>query len=157
MSKSRKPTVGKPALPFSAPDQDGKIRSLEEFAGKKLVLYFYPEDDTPTCTVEACDLRDNYKKLIKAGYIVLGVSPDSVKKHKKFIEKYKLPFDLLSDEDLSICKAYRVWDWKTLFGRTYMGVLRTTFIIDEQGNIEDIIHKVQSKRHSEQILGESKR
>lgn len=153
MSKTKKPKVGKPAPPFTAPDQDGKMRSLEEFSGKKLVLYFYPEDDTPTCTVEACDLRDNHRKLKKEGYVILGVSPDAPKKHQKFIAKYKLPFDLLSDEDLSICKAYAVWDWKTLFGRTYMGVLRTTFIIDENGIIEEIIHKVQSKRHSEQILG----
>jgi peroxiredoxin Q/BCP len=153
MNKTSKPKIGKPAPDFSAPDQDGKIRTLEEFRGKKLVLYFYPEDDTPTCTVEACDLRDNYKKLLKEGYTVLGVSPDAPKKHKKFIAKYKLPFDLLSDEDLTICKTYKVWDWKTLFGRTYMGVLRTTFIIDEKGVIEEIIAKVQSKRHSEQILG----
>jgi thioredoxin-dependent peroxiredoxin len=153
MSKSKKPTIGKPAPPFSAPDQHGNIRTLEEFKGKKVVLYFYPEDDTPTCTVEACDLRDNYRKFLKAGYVVLGVSPDPVKKHQKFIAKYKLPFDLLSDEDLTICKAYKVWDWKTLFGRTYMGVLRTTFIIDEEGLIENIIYKVLSKKHSEQILG----
>ncbi len=153
MSKTTKPKIGKPAPSFSAPNQFGQIRTLEEFAGKKLVLYFYPQDDTPTCTTEACDLRDNYRKFMKAGYAVLGVSPDSMKKHQKFISKYKLPFDLLSDEDLAICKAYKVWDWKTLFGQTYMGVLRTTFIIDEKGIIENIIDKVQSKRHSEQILG----
>lgn len=152
MSKTSKPAKGKKAPDFSAPDQNGKIRTPEEFKGKKLVLYFYPEDDTPTCTIEACDLRDNYRKLIKEGYTILGVSPDTTKKHLKFISKYKLPFDLLSDEDLIICKRYGVWDWKTLFGRTYMGVLRTTFIIDEHGIIEEIINKVQSKRHSEQIL-----
>ncbi len=155
MSKTKKPAIGKKAPDFSAPDQNGKIRTLEEFHGKKLVLYFYPEDDTPTCTVEACDLRDNYRKLLKAGYAILGVSPDPPKKHLKFIAKYKLPFDLLSDEDLTICKTYCVWDWKTLFGRTYMGVLRTTFIIDENGIIEEIIYKVKSKMHSEQILGEN--
>ncbi len=153
MSKIKKPAVGKPAPPFSAPNQSGRIRTLEEFSGKKLVLYFYPQDDTPTCTTEACDLRDNYRKLMKQGYVVLGVSPDSQAKHKKFITKYKLPFDLLADEDLAVCKAYGVWDWKTLFGRTYMGVVRTTFIIDENGMIEEIISKVESKRHSAQIMG----
>lgn len=154
MSGTRDPKIktGKKAPVFSAPDQKGRIRTLEEFKGKKLVLYFYPEDDTPTCTTEACDLRDNYKRLLKAGYNILGVSPDSIKKHQNFIRKYKLPFDLLSDEDLKIAHAYGVWQEKTLFGHTYMGIIRTTFIIDEQGKIEDIIEKVVSKRHSEQIL-----
>lgn len=154
MSGTRDPKIkaGKKAPAFSASDQKNRIRTLEEFKGKKLVLYFYPEDDTPTCTTEACDLRDNYKRLLKAGYSILGVSPDSVRKHQNFIKKYKLPFDLLSDEDLKIAHAYGVWQEKTLFGHTYMGIIRTTFIIDEQGKIEDIIEKVVSKRHSDQIL-----
>lgn len=155
MSGTRDPKIktGMKAPAFSAPDQKNRVRTLADFKDQKLVLYFYPEDDTPTCTTEACDLRDNYRRLMKAGYTILGVSPDSVKKHQNFIRKYKLPFDLLSDEDLKIAHAYGVWQEKTLFGRTYMGIIRTTFILDEQGKIEDIIEKVVSKRHSEQILG----
>lgn len=126
---------------------------MSDFLGKKVVLYFYPQDNTPTCTVEACNLRDNYEALQAKGYVVLGVSPDSEKKHTKFIEKFQLPFDLLADEDLKICKDYGVWAEKTTFGKTYMGVVRTTFIIDEKGMIAEIIDKVESKRHSEQILG----
>jgi len=146
------PVKGKKAPAFSGPDQNGKIRSLEEFSGKKLVLYFYPKDNTPTCTVEACDLRDNYKRLKKAGYNILGVSADSAKRHQNFISKFDLPFDLLADEDQTICKAYNVWGEKSMFGKKYMGIIRTTFIINEEGIIEDIIEKVESKRHSEQIL-----
>lgn len=144
--------IGKKAPVFKGLDQNGKLRTLEEFKGKKLVLYFYPADDTPTCTAEACNLRDNYKKLLKAGYTILGVSIDNETKHQKFIKKYKLPFDLLADPEHKICEQYGVWGMKTLFGREYMGVLRTTFIIDENGKIEDIIEKVISKDHSSQIL-----
>lgn len=144
--------AGDKAPDFKCTDQNGKVRTLSEFAGRKLVLYFYPQDDTPTCTTEACNLRDNYKKLLKAGYSILGVSPDSEMKHRKFIAKFKLPFDLLADKDTAIIKAYGLWAEKTLFGRTYMGVLRTTFIIDEKGKIEEVISKVVSKSHSEQIL-----
>ncbi len=143
---------GQKAPAFTAPDQSGKIVSLEDYAGKKLVLYFYPQDNTPTCTDEACNLRDNYKALMKQGYHILGVSPDYPKKHTNFIKKYGLPFSLLADEDLKLSKAYNVWALKTLFGREYMGVLRTTFIIDEQGEIEKVISKVKSKEHSSQIL-----
>lgn len=116
------------------------------------MLYFYPQDNTPTCTVEACNLRDNYEALQKQGYVVLGVSPDSEKKHQNFIEKQKLPFDLLADTDLTFCNAFGVWAEKTTFGKTYMGVVRTTFIINEKGIIEEVIEKVESKRHAEQIL-----
>jgi thioredoxin-dependent peroxiredoxin len=146
--------VGKKAPQVEAKNQNGEDVKLSDFQGKKVVLYFYPQDDTPTCTTEACNLRDNYNLLQKQGYVVLGVSPDSVKKHLKFVNKYNLPFDLLADEDLKICNDYGVWAEKTTFGKTYMGVVRTTFIIDEKGIIEEIIEKVESKRHSEQILKE---
>jgi peroxiredoxin Q/BCP len=147
------PAIGKKAPAFKGIDQEGRIRTLEEFSGKKLVLYFYPKDDTPGCTAEACDLRDNYKKFKKAGYAILGVSADSAKRHQKFIAKYDLPFDLLSDEDHKICLAYGVWAEKSMFGRLYMGILRKTFIIGEDGKIEDIIEKVETKNHASQILG----
>ena len=144
--------TGKKAPAFSVPDQNGNIRTLKEFEGKKLVLYFYPKDDTPTCTTEACNLRDNYKKLLKAGYQVIGVSPDEPKKHLKFIDKYELPFDLLSDVDNKMAIKYGVWGEKSLYGRKYMGILRTTFVINEKGKIEEIIEKVVSKDHAAQIL-----
>jgi thioredoxin-dependent peroxiredoxin len=144
--------AGKKAPQFVAKNQNGEDVKLSDFEGEKVVLYFYPQDNTPTCTTEACNLRDNYALLQKQGYVVLGVSPDSVKKHLKFIQKYNLPFDLLADEDLKICNAFGVWAEKKTFGKTYMGVVRTTFIINEKGIIEEIIEKVESKRHSEQIL-----
>ena len=144
--------VGKKAPAFKCADQNGNIRQLKDFAGKKLVLYFYPKDDTPGCTAEACDLRDNFKQLLKAGYQILGVSPDESKRHVKFIEKYELPFDLLADTDNKVATAYGVWVEKSMYGRQYMGIARTTFIIDEQGNISDIIEKVNTKAHAAQIL-----
>ena len=137
---------------FKGINEKGETISLADYKGKKLVLYFYPQDSTPTCTIEACNLRDNYKLLQKEGYEILGVSPDSSKKHTNFIAKQRLPFSLLADEDLSVIKAYGVWAEKTTFGKTYMGVVRTTFIINEKGIIEKIIDKVQSKIHTEQIL-----
>jgi peroxiredoxin Q/BCP len=143
---------GAKAPAFKAQNENGETVSLADYKGKKLVLYFYPQDNTPTCTVEACNLRDNYKMFQKKGYEILGVSPDSPKKHTNFIKKYNLPFSLLADEDLSIINAYGVWGEKTTFGRTYMGVLRTTFVINEKGIIEKIIDKVESKVHTEQIL-----
>jgi peroxiredoxin Q/BCP len=146
------PAVGQIAPDFSALNQDGKTLTLADFKGKKLVLYFYPKDDTPGCTAEACNLRDNYQRFLDAGYAILGVSPDDSKKHKKFIEKYDLPFDLLADTDQSVANAYGVWVEKSMYGRAYMGIARTTFIIDEQGNVESIIEKVDTKKHSEQIL-----
>ena len=144
--------IGKKAPAFSGNDQNGVKRTLKEFAGKKLVLYFYPKDDTPGCTAEACDLRDNYKKFIAAGYAIVGVSPDEEKKHQKFISKYELPFDLLADTDHSIAEAFGVWVEKSMYGRQYMGIARTTFVIDENGKIQDIISKVNTKDHSSQIL-----
>lgn len=143
---------GNKAPAFSGIDQNGNKRTLKDFAGKKLVLYFYPKDDTPGCTAEACDLRDNYNQFIAAGYAIIGVSPDEEKKHQKFIAKYELPFDLLADTDHSIAEAFGVWVEKSMYGRKYMGIARTTFIIDEKGNILDIIEKVNTKAHSSQIL-----
>ena len=143
---------GDKAPAFSAPDQDGKVHSLKDFKGKKVALYFYPEDDTETCTVEACNLRDNFSSLTSKGIVVLGVSPDNEKKHKKFEAKYGLPFTLLADPDRKIIEAYDVWAEKKMFGHTYMGVLRTTFLINEKGKIDHIIEKVKSKTHSAQIV-----
>lgn len=144
--------IGKKAPDFSAKNENGETISLSDFKGKKLVLYFYPKDDTPGCTAEACNLRDNYKVLLKQGYAVLGVSPDTEKKHRKFIDKYNLPFSLLADTDQKICNDYGVWGEKMMFGRKYMGVLRTTFIIDEKGIISEIIDKVDTEEHTAQIL-----
>ncbi len=130
----------------------GKPVSLKDFRGKKVVLYFYPEDDTPTCTIEACNLRDNYELLEKEGLVILGVSPDEVKKHKKFEEKYRLPFTLIADPEKKIVDKYGVWGEKNLYGRKYMGLHRTTFLIDEKGFIRKIFKKPKSKIHSEEIL-----
>ena len=123
-----------------------------DLLGKKLVLYFYPKDDTPGCTAEACSLRDGYPKFMAQGYEILGVSPDSVKKHVKFREKYSLPFSLLADEDHAVSEAYGVWGEKKFMGRTYNGIHRTTFVIDRNGNIEKIIAKVDTGKHAEQLL-----
>lgn len=144
--------AGDKAPNFKTKDENGNTVSLPDFKGKKLVLYFYPADNTPTCTVEACNLRDNFVALRKAGYHVLGVSPDSAKKHQNFIKKHSLPFPLLMDEDHAIIKAYDVWGPKVTFGKAYDGLLRTTFLINEKGIIERVIDKVESKRHTEQIL-----
>ncbi len=144
--------IGDKAIDFKVKNQNGKEISLSDFKGKKIVLYFYPKDDTPGCTAEACSLRDNYNSLIKQGYVVLGVSPDNEKKHLKFIEKYELPFDLLADTEQEIANSYGVWVEKSMYGRKYMGIARTTFIIDENGNIEEIIEKVDTKNHADQIL-----
>lgn len=143
---------GDKAPAFSSVNEKGEPVSLNDYKGKKLVLYFYPKDNTPTCTEEACDLRDNYKMFQKQGYEILGVSPDSVKRHQNFIAKYKLPFSLMVDEDHAIADAYGVWGEKMMFGRKYMGVIRTTFVINEKGKIAKVIEKVEAKRHSEQIL-----
>lgn len=146
-------TAGMAAPAFSLPDQDGKRVSLQDFAGKKLVLYFYPQDNTPTCTNQACNLRDNLHMLTAAGYHVVGVSPDTEVSHRKFIAKQGLNFPLLADVDKAMVEAYGVWAEKQMYGKTYMGVLRTTFLIDEQGIITEVISNVESKRHAEQILG----
>ena len=144
--------VGNKAPEFEAKDQDGNNIKLSDFQGKKVVLYFYPKDNTPGCTAQACDLRDNYEALQKAGYVVLGISTDSQKKHQNFIEKYELPFPLIADEDKSVHELYNTWREKNNYGRTYMGTVRTTFIIDEEGKISEIIEKVKTKEHSNQIL-----
>ncbi len=136
----------------TVPDQDGNPVSLARFKGKKVVLYFYPKDQTPGCTAEACNLRDNYKVLLKNGYEVFGVSTDSEKSHKKFIEKEKLPFPLLADTDRRLHEAFGTWVEKSMYGRKYMGTARVTFIINEKGVIEEVIEKVNTKDHASQIL-----
>lgn len=146
------PEAGEKAPAFKAKDQNGNTVSLAGLKGKKVVLYFYPEDDTPTCTQEACNLRDNYGLLKKKGFEILGVSPDGVASHKKFETKYQLPFPLLSDPDKKIISAYGAWGEKQMFGHRYMGVFRYTFLIDEKGIISKVFRKVFSKNHTQQIL-----
>ena len=143
---------GSKAPAFKAPDQTGNMVSLSDFKGKKLILYFYPKDDTPGCTSQACNLKDNYNDLIKKGFQVVGVSVDSVKSHKKFEEKYELPFPLISDEEKKIVDKYNLWGEKKFMGRTYMGTTRTTFLIDETGVIRKIIAKPDTKNHTEEVL-----
>jgi peroxiredoxin Q/BCP len=143
---------GDKAPDFISVDQDGKPVSLKNFKGKKVVLYFYPEDDTPTCTKEACNLRDNFSLLKKKGIIVLGISPDNSKKHKKFEAKYSLPFTLVADPDRVILNKYGVWGMKKFMGREFLGTHRTTFLINENGKIDHIIEKVKSGDHAAQIL-----
>jgi len=145
-------TEGSKAPAFKAKDQNGETVSLADYKGKKIVLYFYPEDDTPTCTVQACNLRDNFSLLKKEGFVVLGVSPDEPKKHKKFETKYDLPFTLVADPEHTIIDKYGVWGEKQLYGRHYMGLHRTTFLIDEKGIIRKIFLKPKSKQHTEEIL-----
>lgn len=144
--------VGQQAPDFETKDQNGETVKLSDYRGKKVVLYFYPKDDTPGCTAQACDLRDNYTALQKAGYVVLGISSDPQKSHQKFIKKYELPFTLLSDEDKSVHEKYGTWVEKSMYGRTYMGTARTTFVIDGEGTITDIIDKVKTKEHTNQII-----
>lgn len=146
------PEIGKKAPAFSAKNQKEETLTLDHYTGKKLVLYFYPKDDTPGCTAEACDLRDHYQKFLDAGYEILGVSPDKETKHQKFIDKYELPFDLLADTEQTVANAYGVWVEKNMYGRKYMGIKRTTFIINEEGILEEIIEKVKTKEHASQIL-----
>ena len=143
---------GDKAPAIKSKDQNGKPVSLADCKGKKVVLYFYPEDDTPTCTIQACNLRDNFSLLKKQGFIVLGVSPDDEKKHKKFETKYNLPFTLIADADHTIIDKYGVWGPKQLYGRTYMGLHRTTFLIDEKGIIRKIFLRPKNKQHAEEIL-----
>ena len=137
---------------FKAKDQNEITHTLSQYKGKKVVLYFYPKDNTETCTKQACNLRDNYEQLTEKGIVVLGVSPDDEKTHKKFETKFNLPFTLLVDNDQKMMHDYGVWALKKFMGREYMGVLRTTFLINEQGKIDHIIEKVDSKNHSQQIL-----
>ena len=144
--------IGNKAPYFESINQNGDKVKLSDFIGKKVVLYFYPRDNTPGCTAQACNLKDNYKTLQKNGYTILGISKDSPKSHQKFINKFDLPFDLIADEDQSIHMKYGTWIEKSMYGKNYMGTARWTFLIDEKGNIENIIQKVKTKEHSSQIL-----
>jgi peroxiredoxin Q/BCP len=143
---------GMQAPPFEGIDQNGKHIRSADLAGKKVVLYFYPKDNTPGCTAEACDLRDNYDTFLKKGFAVIGVSGDSEKSHKNFAQKYSLPFPLIADTSKKILNDYGVWRKKSLYGKTFLGIVRTTFIIDEKGIIEKIISKVDTSKHSDQIF-----
>jgi peroxiredoxin Q/BCP len=143
---------GQKAPAFTGKDQYGNSISLADFKGKKVVLYFYPEDDTPTCTVQACNLRDNYGLLTQHGFIVLGVSPDDGEKHQKFQKKFSLPFTLIADTGHKVIEKYGVWGEKNLYGRTYMGLHRTTFVIDERGIIQKIFLRPKNKAHAEEIV-----
>lgn len=144
--------AGDKAPDFTSKDQNGEEVSLANFKGKTVILYFYPKDDTPGCTAEACDFRDNYQSLIGKGYEVIGVSTDDSKSHKKFETKYSLPFPLIADEDKSINEAYGVWAEKNNYGKKYMGTVRTTFIIGADGIIKQVIEKVDTKNASQQVL-----
>lgn len=144
--------IGDKAPAIEANDQHGNPVSLDEYKGKKIVLYFYPKDDTPGCTAEACNLRDNYDDLLKQGFDVIGVSPDAEKSHLKFIDKYQLPFRLIADTDKKVAEAYGVWGLKKFMGKEYMGVNRTTFVIEADGTIGKVIEKVETKNHAAQIL-----
>ena len=148
----KKLSVGNKAPDFSGLTQSGKIIKLADFKDKKLVLYFYPKDNTSGCTAEACSLRDGYARFLAEGYEIIGVSIDSVASHQKFTEKYSLPFNLIADTDKKIVEDYGVWGEKKFMGRTYMGILRTTFVIGADGNIEKVFEKVDTKRHFEQIV-----
>jgi len=146
--------LGQKAPEFSLLDQNSKEHHLHDYLGKKVLLYFYPKDDTPGCTTEACNFRDNIESLSNLGLIILGVSADSVKSHKKFEEKYKLPFPLLSDESRVVCEAYDVWQKKKFMGREYMGIVRNSFLIDEKGNIAKIYEDVKPKEHVSEVSGD---
>lgn len=143
---------GEEAPLFTGIDQDGNSISLKDFRGKKLVLFFYPEDDTPTCTIQACNLRDNYSLLRKNGFEVIGISPDEAKKHKKFETKFSLPFKLIADTEHTIINQYGVWGPKKLYGHEYMGLYRTTFVLDEDGIIRKIYLRPKNKAHAEEII-----
>jgi thioredoxin-dependent peroxiredoxin len=144
---------GDKAPQFNATDQDGQPISLADYHGKKVILYFYPKDNTPGCTAEACSLRDEYQDLLKSGYDVIGVSADSAKSHKGFIEKHNLPFRLIADIDKKVLQAYGAWGEKKMYGKSYEGIIRTTYVIAEDGTIADVIEKVKTKEHAGQILG----
>lgn len=148
-------TIGQKAPELLGRDENGNELRLSDFAGRKLVLYFYPKDATPGCTNEACNLRDNYTRLLERGYAVIGVSVQDERSHKKFIEKYQLPFPLIADTDHMLVEAFGVWQEKKMAGRTYMGTVRTTFVIDEQGIIAEVYgpKQIKVKEHAEQILG----
>lgn len=148
------PTIKKLAPDFTLPDQNGDKHSLKQYRGKWVILYFYPKDDTPGCTVEACSFRDNFAALKKAKVIVLGVSIDPVKKHAKFVEKYELPFTLLSDEEKQVVKLYGVWGKKKFMGREYMGTNRISFLIDPKGKLVKIYNPVKPAEHVAEVLGD---
>lgn len=147
-------TPGTPAPAIEANDQNGNPFSLEDLRGDKVVLYFYPKDDTPGCTKEACNLRDNYSDLLAKGIKVVGVSIDGEKSHQKFIDKYSLPFPLVADTDKKVVEAYKVWGEKNMYGRKYMGTHRVTYVIDEEGTISHVFKKVKTADHTAQILAE---
>jgi len=147
--------VNEKAPNFEARNQDGEMIKLSDYKGKKVILYFYPQDNTPTCTTEACNFRDNYSKLQKKGYEVIGVSPDSERKHQNFIKKFELPFTLISDKDLAVANAYGVWGPKKFMGKISDSIHRETFVINEEGIIEKIIEKVVSKKATDQVLEEA--
>lgn len=144
--------ANQPAPDFSLPDENGQVRSLAEFRGKPVVLYFYPKDDTPGCTTEACNFRDDYHVYAENGVVILGVSPDSAKSHTKFKSKFNLPFTLLADEDHKVCDAYGAWGTKKMYGREYDGVLRTTFLIGPDGKILKVFENVKPDGHSAEVL-----
>ena len=146
--------VGVKAPDFTLPDQNGDLHSLSEYKGKKIILYFYPKDNTPGCTKQACGFAERYPQFIEKGAVVLGISKDSVASHKKFEEKYGLPFTILSDPELKVIQAYDVWQEKKNYGKTYMGVVRTTYLIDEEGKIVKAFDKVKAADNPEQMLGE---
>ncbi|HYX06193.1 MAG TPA: thioredoxin-dependent thiol peroxidase [Bacteroidales bacterium] len=145
---------GATAPEIKGKDQDGNLISLSDFKGKKVILYFYPKDNTPGCTAEACNLRDNYDALLQKGFAIIGVSADSAKSHQNFRQKHDLPFPLLVDEDKEVIKSYGAWGEKKMYGKTYEGILRTTYVIDEEGKIEKVFPKVKTKDHTKQILDE---
>lgn len=144
--------VGKTAPDFTLPDETGKKHKLSDYRGKTVVLYFYPADDTPGCTTEACDLRDDYHKYQNAGAVILGVSPDDEASHEKFKKKYKLPFTLLADKDHKVCELYGVWGEKSMFGKKYFGVIRSTFVIGADGKVASVFEKVKAKENNEKVL-----
>jgi thioredoxin-dependent peroxiredoxin len=139
---------------FKGKDQNGSLISLDDFKGRKVILYFYPKDDTPGCTAEACNLRDNYDELISKGFVIIGVSPDNEQSHARFRGKFNLPFSLIADPEKQIINSFEVWGEKSMYGKKYEGVLRTTFVIDEKGMIQKIIRKVDTGNHARQILEE---
>lgn len=147
-------TLHKKAPEFSLPDQDGATHSLSQYLGKKVLIYFYPKDDTPGCTTESCNFRDNYEALSAAGLVILGVSKDTVKSHKKFAEKYELPFPLLADVDTTVCQAYGAWRNKKFMGREYMGIERMSVLIDEKGNVSKIYEGVKPKEHTQEVAND---
>ncbi len=151
--KSMALQIGDKAPAFEAKDQNGNTVKLSDFQNKKVVIYFYPKDNTTGCTAQACSLRDNYDSLLAKGFVVLGVSVDDEKSHKKFANKYSLPFPLLADTERQLVESYGVWAEKSMYGKTYMGIVRTTFVIDENGIIQEIISKVDTKNHADQLLG----